>query len=56
MSNRTSSRQHGMHRVERQRPKKKHRVKAARPGARAAQQARQDAISSAISTFEASVA
>ena len=56
MSNRTSSRQHGMHRVERQRPKKKFRVKKTRVGARAAQQARQDAIASAVTEFEASVA
>lgn len=56
MSNRTASRQHGMHRVERQRPKKKFRIKKKRVGARANQQARQDAITSAIATFEASVA
>lgn len=56
MSNRTASRQHGMHRVERLRPKKKFRVKQARVGARANQQARQAAIATAIAEFEATVA
>ena len=56
MSNRADSRKHGMHRIERLRPKKKFRVKKARVHARARQMARQDAVSASIASFEASVA
>ncbi len=59
MSNRTSSRQHGLHRVKRLQPTSKRKqslgAKRRRVSAAAGQDARQDAIRSAIAEFEASV-
>ena len=51
MSNRADSRKHGMHRIERIRAKKKFRVRKKRPEMKARQDARQEAISTAMAEF-----
>ncbi len=59
MSNRTASRQHGLHRIKRLQPTSKRKrslgAKGRRASASAAQTARHEAILSAIAEFEASV-
>lgn len=53
MSNRSSSRQHGLHRIKRRQKTKKLRLRLAKVNARARQIARQMAIKDAIMSFEA---